>query len=438
MYTIPYVALVNDLSRTSKDRILLTTAMAISYIIGSVVAAGAPMVWTMLAKAPLYKIGVPHSTDTFLGLTNKGMDIKWAVSTSLGLFSLLGGGLMLFPLFVIKEVEWTKHNKVKKLENPEIFKNLKAMLTQGQFKWILAADFFLWIGLMSFQSQLNFIISGILGLPIGNTLYFAGIFAFISMLLYPIIGITMNKIGVRKRYLQIGFVVYVIAFILGGTMVFGGGSLGYRWAMGLIFIAIIAFPTACIGVVKNVIITDIITTNAVTHNEDKAATYWAVRNFTSKIAMAIGGGISIALLLLGKSGISWGIRAGLLMAAGVSFLSLISLSFYKETLYRQTYEFHKFLKYDKLVIIGKEALEKNADSSKIEEIKKEIEKNKKLSKLNFNKAQIKIDRISKKEVAQLLVKISKVTDKKRIAILNEKIKSYNDLRINLELDVIKV
>ncbi|MCK5945884.1 MAG: MFS transporter, partial [Mycoplasmataceae bacterium] len=50
MYVIPYTALINDLAKSSEDRVKLTTATAIMYLLGTVLAFGTTMLWGMMHK----------------------------------------------------------------------------------------------------------------------------------------------------------------------------------------------------------------------------------------------------------------------------------------------------------------------------------------------------------------------------------------------------
>ena len=435
MYMIPYTSLVNDLSQTSKERVLLSTAIAITYIIGSIIAAGTPMLWKVVYN-------VMH------------VSLKAATIIAVSIISFIGLLAMSTPLFVIKEKKWIKYKPNEEKEKDSFFKSFKTIITQGQFKWVLLADFFLWIGLIGFSTGMNYIVTGIMGLEIGSSIFFAGGLAVLSIILYPIVGMLMNKIGVRKLTVQIGFIIYAIAFIFAGTMLIGhngGGAISYL--MGFGFIALVSIPTAIMGVVKNVIISDIIATNAVLNNEDKAATYWAVRNFTSKIAMAIGMGVTIGMLAIGKEQLqdAWGVRIGLFFGAISAIFGLVAISFYKEAKFRFNRDFHKYISFEKKAADSLELAKKEADEVKKAELTEKAKQYQVLSEKHFKISKLKIDNVSttminknkiKSKALKLKLKTSKNIKTKdalelKILILKNSTKGYNNIRVSVSLNILK-
>ncbi|MCK5946019.1 MAG: hypothetical protein KAG04_01970, partial [Mycoplasmataceae bacterium] len=186
------------------------------------------------------------------------------------------------------------------------------------------------------------------------------------------------------------------------------------------------------------------------------ASYWAVRNMTSKIGMAIGMVVSASLLASAKDGVmSEELAMRLIFVFGAVMLVIggISLMLYKEVKYRFNKEFYKFLRIQKesdalLEKINKlsASLKKEKEADKKADLTKEITKLKSLHKESIKEqeeclelSKKKIDASTKKEITHIQNKITHLNkghhkNKEEKLIRFEKdIKTYNNIRSGMSI-----
>lgn len=325
LYTIPYTSLITDLSSKAEDRVNLSMIIAITYFIGSLLAYGAPTLWSMIHES--------------------GVSLGNSIIITMVVFSIIAMIFLFIPVFTIKERDYIQLSKKEESVKKESFSQvIKDVFRFRKFRWFILADFLYWIGLIIFQSQVNAIISSILGIELKNAIFFVGTMGIVSFLLYGPISIMLNKAGVRKKFVQVSFALFFILFSLGAIMITNRDQAGeaLAWIEGLIFVAIAGVPMAVLGVVENVIVSDVINYADIVKNEDKAASFYAVRNLTMKMGQAIGMGFGTLFLILGKTQSNpLGVRLMLAFAGVTSILGFVAMFFYEEIRYRGTKEIHK-------------------------------------------------------------------------------------------------
>ena len=433
-YVIPFTALINDLSKSSEDRVKLTTANAIMYLLGTVLAFSAPMLWGMLNKM--------LGGGTIMAQT--------AIVLSIVILTMFSVGFMIIPLFVVKEKKWVKishdHSKDEKMT-----KSISSILKDKQFKIVLLLDFFLWFGLIGFNTLVIFVVSDILGLPTDKAIYFSGVTAVVALMSYGPIAKLMNKVGVRKNMVMVAFALFIGVFLFGSmAMLFTkqtGGTLA--WIEGMIIVGVVAIPNAIMGVVKNVILSDIIETNSVVKNEDKSGAYYAVRNMTSKIAMAFGMIFSGTLIGIVEKGLAMRIIFGI--GVVMFIFGAITLHFYKEVKYRYNREFFKFIEAEKEEIELKGKLKTSTEQKDIDKYKKLIIESKEDQVKYLKISTEKIEYETTKAINEIKFKISKIENckkgkclkcseekkKEKIYLFNSDIKAYNIIRTGMSLKALK-
>lgn len=325
MYFVPYTSLISDMSSTSEDRVKLSTAISVTYFIGSIISFGAPTIWSMLT--PLF-------------------GIKWAINISVTILALISMPFLLIPTLMIKERDYIDfktlgNESVQKMSLISVFQKV---WSERPFRWFIIVDVLYWIGLTAFQSQVNFVVGALLGIDLKNAFIFVGIMGVVSFILYTPFSILINKLGVRKKIATVAFVLFSFIAIYGGLMMLNMDKANstLAWIEGLIFVILMGIPIAILGIIENVIISDVISFHSKYRGEDIAASFYSIRSLTMKVGQALGLLFGSMFLVLGKSiDHDWGVRVILFFAGIVTLTASILMIGYNEIRYRGTKFLHK-------------------------------------------------------------------------------------------------
>lgn len=300
-YCTPYNALIPELGHDQKQRLDISTAISLTFIVGTAVAYAAPVIWGTMEGS----IGrVPAQRVTFM------------------LLALIAFICMLVPVFAIKEKEYVNSQPTEGNAISSLVKTFK----NREFRIFVGSDIFYWIGLTMFQTGLPFFVTSLLGLDeTMSTIYFVSMTA-ISLVFYIPVNLLCRKFG-KKRLVVLAFAIFAIAFAYTGFM---GNALGIpATVQGFILVVVAAFPMAIFGILPQAMVADISESDSKQTGENREGMFYAARTFAFKLGQSVSMLLFTALATIG-GGSGQGYRVVAFVSAALALLGGIILLFYNE------------------------------------------------------------------------------------------------------------
>ena len=171
MYVAPYFALTSELGYTEKDRLDLSTYIALTWFIGYIIASGASFLWPV-----------------FEGM---GMTLVASIRLSFAILSAVGFGFMIVPIIAIDERKYVKSKPA-----PSNFKSaLKSAFKNRNF--VIFEIFFLAYGIAItiFQTGNVYYVTVLLGFDETWVTIITAVTGIMAFVLYPAVNILARKVG---------------------------------------------------------------------------------------------------------------------------------------------------------------------------------------------------------------------------------------------------
>lgn len=305
MYVTPYFALLTELGKSDSDRINLSTAISVTFFVGTAIAFFAPSIWG--------------------GLISGGMEKILAIRITIMGLSILSLVFLFIPVFTIDEKKYSDN----KPSMQNMFESVKSTFRNKNFLMFTISDLMYFTALTVFQTGLIYYTTVLLGLPEAMMGILNMVLVACSFIYYPFINVLAKKIGKRKM-LIFAFanlmVCYTFVFFLGKDFIPVSNLVqGY----GLVILT--ALPMAIFGILPNVVVADIAEDDANKTGQKNEAMFFGVRTFMSKIGQMIAMLLFSSLLIIGKDvGHDLGIRLTAPAAVFICFVGLLFFIKYKE------------------------------------------------------------------------------------------------------------
>lgn len=300
-YCTPYNALIPELGHDQKERLNISTAISLTFIVGTAFAYVAPVIWGALEGS----MGrVPAMRFTF------------------AVMAVIAFICMLVPVFAIKEKEYVQ---VTPSEDSAISSLIKTFKNRD-FRIFVGSDIFYWVALTMFQTGLPFFVTSLLKLPESmSTVYFVAMTA-LSLVFYVPINLISKKVG-KKKMVLLAFFLFSAAFLY---TAFIGNLLDIAPAVqGFILVVAAAFPMAVFGILPQAMVADVSQSDAKRTGENREGMFYAARTFAFKLGQSISMLIFTALATIG-AGSGLGYRVVAATASVLAFIGGIILVFYNE------------------------------------------------------------------------------------------------------------
>ena len=299
-YCTPYNALIAELGHNQKERLDISTAISLTFIVGTAFAYVAPMVW---------------------GALEPGMGRVPAMRVTFAVMAVFAVIFMQVPVWTINEKEYvhTKPSEGNALSSLiKTFKN-------GDFRLFVGSDIFYWVGLTMFQTGLPFFVTSLLKLDESmSTIYFVAMTA-LSLVFYLPVNILTRKLG-KKKLVCTAFFIFAAAFFYTSRMgTFPGVSPTIQ---GFILVVVAAFPMAIFGILPQAIVADVAESEAVLTGENREGMFYAARTFALKLGQSLAMLIFTALATVGTG--SDGYRLVAMTSAALALIGGILLLFFNE------------------------------------------------------------------------------------------------------------
>ncbi len=305
MYVAPYFALTSELGRTSKDRIDLSTYIALTWFVGYIIASGAAYVW------PLFE--------------GMGMPLPSAIRLTFAILSILGLILLFVPVLAIREMKWVPKQPVA--ETVPFLKALRIIFKNRNF--LLFEIFFLAYGIAItiFQTGNVYYATVLIGMKETAVFYITAATGILAFLLYPLVNRLSKKLG-KKNLCFFAMVMLVIAFLYCAFL----GMMPIPPVLQVsIFVFLAGIGFAIFGILPNAIVADIARHDGEKTGLHREGLYFSIQTFMNKIGQMLAMVLFSSILLLGNEpGHDLGIRMTGVVAAVIGLVALLIFTRYKD------------------------------------------------------------------------------------------------------------
>ena len=299
-YCTPYNALIAELGHTQKERLNISTAISLTFIVGTAFAYIAPVIW---------------------GAFEPSMGKIPAVRLTFAILAVFAFICMMIPVLTINETDYV----VSKPTEGSAFASLKQTFKNKNFRIFVASDILYFIALTMFQTGLVFFVTVLLGLPeTKSSLYFVLLTA-ISLLFYLPINIITKKVG-KKKMVCTAFLLFTIVYFYS---IFLGDMLPIDPNIqGLILVALAAIPMAIFGILPQAMVADVAESDKKITGESREGMFYAARTFAFKLGQGVSMLLFTAVATIGINGA--GYRIVSIIACVLCAIGGIVLLFYNE------------------------------------------------------------------------------------------------------------
>ncbi|NNE29861.1 MAG: MFS transporter [Saprospiraceae bacterium] len=269
-YVVPYTALISELGHHEDDRLSISTIISITWALGFLVG---------------------NTVHALFETLRESWGAVSAFQMILAGFSLIGCIAMLVPVFFLKEKKYALQLRTE----GSVWSSVSKVFGQRNFRIFAGSDLFYWLSLTFIQSGVAYFVSILMGRPIGDATLFMMIGFLTSFLFYLPIMRLVKSLG-KKPLMITAFLVFGVIFLVTSQY----SSLGDSNVLFFGLAIASAFPLAVFGILPNAIIADIVYQSGesgVSHS----GMFYAARNFTMKLGIALANLIFPSLLVFGKS-----------------------------------------------------------------------------------------------------------------------------------------
>lgn len=299
-YCTPFNALIPELGHDQAERMNISTAISLTFIVGTAIAYVAPVIW---------------------GLLEPSMGRVTAMRATFGLLAAVAFFCMEVPVFAINEKEYVNSKPSEGTALSSLIKTFR----NKEFRIFVGSDIFYWIGLTMFQTGLPFFVTSLLGLSESmSTVFFVAMTA-LSLVFYVPVNLLTKKFGKRNLVLA-AFLIFALCF--GYTALMGAGLGISPVAQGFILVAAAAFPMAIFGILPQAMVADISESDAKKTGENREGMFYAARTFAFKLGQSVSMLLFTALATLGSGGTGYRIVAG--TSCALAAVGGVILVFYNE------------------------------------------------------------------------------------------------------------
>lgn len=303
MYVTPYFALTAELGYTEKDRLDLSTYIALTWFLGYIIASGASFIWPI-----------------FQGM---GMSLVASIRLAIIILSCIGLMFILIPVITIDE---RKYVNVKPAPS-EFMKALKSTFKNRNF--LIFEIFFLAYGIAItiFQTGNVYYVTVLLGFGETWVAIITAMSGIIAFALYPAVNIFSKRLG-KKKLCSFAMVMLIIAFLYCSFL----GMMPFSPEIqAIVFVVLAGIGFAIFGILPNAIVADIAKNDGDKTGEYKEGMFFAVQTFMNKMGQMIAMVTFGSILLLGKEpGADLGIRLTGVIAATIGFIALLIFTKYQD------------------------------------------------------------------------------------------------------------
>lgn len=305
-YIIPYNALLPELSRSSEDRVKLSTMQQVGFVAGIVISSSVN--------------NIAEGLHSAFDLPDKLTAIQWAIR----LLCIVGGIFMALPVIFINEKKYCEG----KPSHLPLLKAIRATLRNRNFLIYASADFSWYMALNIITSGLLYFVTVLAGEKESLGVVLMGTMVAVSLIFYPMMSFLSKRFG-KKKIVMLAF--FVLAAVCASVYGLGHYPVSAKLQLFL-FVGLAAFPLASLGILPPAILADIAKEDAERTGENREGLYFAVKFFVVKLGQTIGIAVFSILTLWGKDpGHDLGLRMSGIIVAVLCVVAAAVFSLFRET-----------------------------------------------------------------------------------------------------------
>mgnify|MGYP002624435968 CR=1 FL=1 len=312
-YCTPYTALYSEITHTEDERMMASTAISFTFIVGQALGYLGPIFWSPLAAT---------------------MGRVYAIRTVFVLFAVIALVCMYIPAFAIKEKDYVDSQP----SQAGVWESLGKTFQNKSFCVFIGSDIFYWIGLTMFQTGIPYFVKDLIGLPEAWQGLLLVLMTAVSLLFYIPINAMTKRLG-KKKILLLAFLLFTIVFAFtafsgtfagndNATINFFGEVPLYKLLQGLILVIFGALPLAIFGILPQAMVADCAEYDRKLTGESRQGMFFAARTFCFKLGQSLAMIIFTSLATLGSHG--FGYRVAALSASVLCLVGGLVLLFYNE------------------------------------------------------------------------------------------------------------
>ncbi len=264
-------------------------------------------------------------------LKNAGLSPLWAWRAVFTLFAAIGVTCLLLSATAFDEKEYVGDNV--KPATPFLQSFLQVFQNKN-FVVFAAGDLCSGVSMAFFQTAMLYYITMLLNVPESQSFLVMLSCIALALCQFPMI-VKISRSYNKKAPLIAASVVFTIVF----AFIFFGDKLsalvpGHELLLGLALGAVVSFPFACINILPQSILSDIIQQDSLEHGVNREGIFSATKTFIEKCATALSMVIVSSVLAIGAaSGESVsliGVKLTGVFAGAFSLLSLVLFAMYND------------------------------------------------------------------------------------------------------------
>ena len=289
MYCTPYNALISEFGKTQEDRMFISTAISLTFFLG-----------TLLAYTPFVFAGVLQSAS---------VEYAWSYRICFIVLAVIACAAMLIPTFLLKEKEFVE----TKPSEENVIKSLASTFKNRDFRTFSISDIMYWVGLTMFQTGLPFFVKVSMAFDESMVMVFMGGMTVLSAVFYPFVTSMVKKFG-KKKLVIAGFIGLAICYGITAISSISGvlpepqtvigqpaTANGMSWVFGILIMVIAALPMALLGIIPQSIVADVAEAEAVTTGQNREGMFFAARTFAMKFGQSLAMILFTSLAILGTA-----------------------------------------------------------------------------------------------------------------------------------------
>lgn len=306
IFFIPHRALVPEIIVSPKERVGYY-ALSTAFFMGSSAVMYATTLYVSFFK-------------------NMGMSALWAWRCVFAIFAIVGGICLLISAFAFNEKDYVSENSTP---TDSILKSFGIVLKNKNFVIFSLGDLASYISMAFFQTSMLYYITVLLNIKESLSFLVMAVAIVVAIAMFPFI-VKISKKFNKKTPLIVGSIIFAIVFMF----IFFGDNIaslvpGYELILGIVMGITVAYPFACINILPQSILSDIIQEDTIVSGIRREGIFSAIKTFIDKIAYAVAMMIVSSVLAIGAgNGESVGLLGIKLTGIFACVFSVISLAFF--------------------------------------------------------------------------------------------------------------
>ena len=307
LYTTPYLALLAELGKNPRERVQLTTMMAIATALASLM--GNRLVF-------------------FMDMIRQAFDISFVASfrVIIILYAFLSLVCMMLPVIFIDEKAGSTAMPVK----DSFSVSLHAVLKDTYFRPFFIAEIMYRIAFSFTLAGFSYYVTGLLSLSSKTVSFFVLVIFFSNVILFVPVGMLSRVIGKRKL-LFTAFLFFIFALI---ASTFAGEYPFDPFLQGIVLSVLVAIPLSVFTVIPYALVSDLVVAAERKTGIQRGGMYFGVHSLAIKIGQLISVLLFSSIMTIGsvshRSAGPAGLRITLVLAVVFLILGFLFLFGYRE------------------------------------------------------------------------------------------------------------